>query len=125
MIRVEHKGSFKDTERWFARMKGREHLKAAEPFVQEGVVALKNATPKRSGKTAESWSGGVDQTASGITLHWDNSNTVDGVNVAVLIQYGHGTGTGGYVPPTDFINPALKPVMDKAEEAVMKEVTSK
>lgn len=125
MIRVEHKGSFKDTERWFARMKDGAYLKAAEPFIEEGVKALQNATPKDTGKTAESWSGGIDHSANGATLHWDNSNTNDGVNVAVLIQYGHGTGTGGYVPPNDFINPALQPVMDKAEEAVMKEVMSK
>lgn len=125
MIRVEHKGSFKDTERWFARVKNGAYLKVLDPIAEEGVEALKSATPRRTGKTAESWSGGVDRNDNGATLHWDNSNINDGVNVAVLIQYGHGTGTGGYVPPQDFINPALKPVMDKAEEAVMKEVMSK
>ena len=125
MIRVEHKGSFKNTERWFAKVKNSSYLKVVDPIVEEGVTALKAATPKRTGKTAESWSGGVDYSSNGATLHWDNSNTNDGVNVAVLIQYGHGTGSGGYVPPQDFINPALQPIMDKAEEAVMKEVMSK
>ncbi len=124
MIRVEHKGSFKDCERWFAKMKNRTYLQNAKPFVDKGVEALRRATPQDSGRTADSWTGGIDS-GNGSTIHWDNSNTNDGVNVAVLLQYGHGTGTGGYVPPNDYINPAIKPVMDELEEYVMREVNAK
>lgn len=125
MIRVEHKGSFKDTERWLARLANGDQYKNLPKLVEKGVDALKQATPKLTGKTAESWSGGVEYRGSNVEVFFDNSNVNQGVNVAVLLQYGHGTGTGGYVEGQDYINPALKPVFDEMEESVMQEVRSK
>ena len=77
----------------------------AEQTASEGVKALSSATPIRSGKTAHSWTGAVEDKDGHMEIQFDNTNVNQGANVAVLIQTGHGTGTGGYVPPTDYINP--------------------
>lgn len=124
MIRAEHKGSFKSAVSWFDRLKNRAYLQSLDKEIQTGVESLERATPKDSGKTAESWHGGIEY-GDEIVAHWDNTNVNDGVNVAVLIQYGHGTGTGGYVEGVDYINPALKPVMDRISEEITKEVNSR
>jgi len=89
-----------------------------------GVNALANATPKDSGLTALSWDYSIEKHGSGYDLNWFNTHENNGTVIAILIQYGHGTGTGGYVPPNDFINPAMKPVFDKIAEDIWKEVSN-
>lgn len=91
-------------------------------YGQKGVDALKKATPVDSGKTASSWSYEIEHATSGWNLYWKNSNINDGVPIALILQYGHGTGTGGYVQGRDYINPALQPIFDEIADSAWKEV---
>lgn len=91
-------------------------------YGQEGVEALRAATPKDTGTTANSWSYAVHKGTGSITITWSNSNIVDGVPIAVILQYGHGTRNGGYVQGTDYINPAMKPIFDKIAQRAWEEV---
>jgi hypothetical protein len=93
-------------------------------YGKAGVQALASATPVESGLTAESWDYKVLNTASSFSITWTNSHVVDGRPIAILLQYGHGTGTGGYVEGRDYINPALKPIFDRLADEVWKAVTS-
>lgn len=112
----EHK-----TEKYLERLKNKEYFKVLENLAQEGVEALYEATPKRTGLTASSWSYKIEASKNGITIAWFNTNlTKDGDPIAILLQYGHGTGRGGYVRGIDYINPALKPVFDKIADEVWK-----
>lgn len=95
-----------------------------EKFGARGVEALSSATPKRTGLTASSWSYSVNKTGKGWEVNWDNSNVNQGVNIALIIQEGHGTGTGGYVSGIDYINPALTPVFNQLADEAFREVTS-
>lgn len=95
-----------------------------EKYGEIGVQALRAATPIDSGVTAASWSYEVESTGNGYTLSWYNSHMNQGVNIAILIQYGHGTGWGGYVPGTDYINPALRPIFDQIGNDIWREVTA-
>jgi hypothetical protein len=94
-----------------------------EPYAQQGVDALSRATPTDTGLAANSWNYEID-TSKGVTVTWTNSDVENGFPVVVMLQYGHGTGTGGYVQGRDFINPAIRPIMDQISEAIWKEVTS-
>lgn len=124
VIKIKHKGSFKKTEKFLNAMKNSDQLIVLREYGRRGVEALAEATPKRTGKTAESWSYEISGSKGHYTIYWRNSNTNDGVNIAVLIQYGHGTGWGGYVVGIDYINPALEPVVNELAETIWKEVTS-
>lgn len=123
MIRVTHKGDFKKTERFLKRAKDLEAFKILEKYAKAGVDALSSSTPVRSGKTASSWDYEVHASKNSYEIVWTNSNINKGVNIAVIIQLGHGTGTGGYVQGIDYINPAMKPVFDQIADGVWKEVT--
>lgn len=123
MIKITHKGDFKNTEHFFKKVIKREYMKLFDQVGAEGVKALQEATPKRTGKTAASWSYSVEETKNGLTISWNNSNRNDGANVAILIQLGHGTSSGAYVKGIDYINPALKPVFDAFANKVWWEVT--
>lgn len=87
------------------------------------MAALSAATPVDSGVTATSWSYEIIQNGSSISIVWNNSNVQEGINIAIILQYGHGTRNGGYVSGRDYINPALKPIFDKMADAAWKEVT--
>nr|DAV33655.1 MAG TPA: type I neck protein [Caudoviricetes sp.] len=89
-----------------------------------GVDALSAATPKDSGKTAGAWGYEVKQSGKTYSIVWTNTNVVQGVPIAVILQYGHGTGTGGYVKGRDYINPAIQPIMNRIAEDVWKVVSS-
>lgn len=89
-----------------------------------GVKALSGATPIETGDTASSWKYEVVKEGRSYSLEWHNTNVNNGVNIAVIIQLGHGTGTGGYVRGIDYINPAMKPVFDKIADDLWREVTS-
>ena len=124
MITIKHVGNFEKTNRFFKKMLNFEVRKFLKECGEEGVAALQAATPKDSGKTAESWRYEIEQHGKTATITWYNSNLNEGVNVAIILQYGHGTGTGGYVKGIDYINPALKPVFDRLAETLWKEVTN-
>lgn len=91
---------------------------------QIGVRALADATPKDSGLASHTWGYEVIQNGGDVTIYWTNSDIENGFPVAIMLQYGHGTGTGGYVQGRDYINPAIRPVFDQIADAVWKAVTS-
>lgn len=123
-VKFEVSGGFTKTEKFINRMKRREYLNVLDEFGREGVQALRNATPVDSGKTAESWDYEIKRTRNCTEIIWTNSNINDGVPIAIILQYGHGTGTGGYVQGRDYINPAIQPIFDKMAEKAWKVVTS-
>lgn len=94
-----------------------------EKYGQIGADALANSTPKDTGRTSSSWTYAIENSSRGLTIEWYNSHINDGVNIAVIIQYGHGTGTGGYVRGIDYINPAMRPVFEQIKSDILKEVT--
>lgn len=122
MIKISHKGNFSKTYKFLKKAKTLGLKRKIEKYGKMGVDALSNATPKRTGKTAESWSYEVHSSMEGFTIDWTNSNVNKGLHIAVLIQYGHGTRGGGYVQGIDYINPAMKPVFEKIAEELWKEV---
>lgn len=124
-ITFETTGSLKKTEDFLAFLtKGDSLYKKLDKYGREGAAALSAATPVDSGATANSWGYEVRREAGGMTLTWTNGNVVGGVPVAILLQYGHGTGTGGYVSGRDYINPTLRPLFDRIANDVWKAVTS-
>lgn len=123
MINFKQSGNFKKTEKFLKKSFGRDYLNVLEKYGQEGVAALSAATPIDTGLTATSWSYKIIQNGSSISIVWENSNVQNGVNIAIILQYGHGTRNGGYVSGRDYINPALKPIFDKMADAAWKEVT--
>lgn len=120
---LETSGSWSKTEDWMRRMLHGDLFKTLDKYGKMGVDALSKATPKESGKTASSWSFTTKASGRNAKITWTNSHVNKGVNIAVILQYGHGTGTGGYVVGRDYINPAMRPVFDQIADAVWKEVT--
>lgn len=124
LIKVRHRGNFSHTERLFNKATKREYLNDLGRYGKTGVDALSKATPVDTGKTANSWMYDITKDREGTTISWFNTNEVDGVNIAAILQYGHGTGAGVYVQGRDYINPAMKPVLDEAVEGAWKGVVS-
>lgn len=124
MISFRQKGDFKKTEKFLKKSLGPNYRSVLEKYAEQGVSALAANTPVESGKTASSWSYEIIQNGSSLSIVWNNSHVVKGTNIAVILQYGHATRTGGYVVGRDYINPALRPVFDKLADAAWKEVTS-
>lgn len=123
MIRFRHRGDFHNTETFFSRIRRRSYIDILQKYGQAGVEALAASTPKDTGETASSWSYEIVQTRNGYSIFWNNSNVNQGVNIALILQYGHGTGAGGYVRGIDYINPAIRPIFDEIANAAWKEVT--
>lgn len=123
MITIESQGDWKLTRNWFDRMTKLDLALIMNQFGKEGVSALKAATPSKSGETAASWNYEVTRKGNNWKITWTNSHVNKGANIAVLIQYGHGTRNGGYVVGRDYINPAIRPVFDKIAAKAWKEVT--
>ena len=125
MISVQLKGSdFKKTEKFLKKSFGRDYMSVLEKYAKRGVDALSAATPKKTGLTAASWSYDIIQNGGSISIVWNNSNVQNYVNIALILQYGHGTRNGGYVQGRDYINPAMRPIFDEMAENAWKEVTS-
>lgn len=123
VIDIKHKGDFEQTGKLLTLISRGGYFDGLDRIAEEGVKALKEATPKRTGLTADSWGYYIKKTENRVEINWTNSNVNNGVNVAMLIQYGHGTSSGVYVEGVDYINPALKPVFDAIGAKVWKEVT--
>lgn len=123
-MRLTSSGSFKNTERFLKRMQKGDIFGALESQGRVGVDALARETPKDSSTTANSWRYEVSKNGEIYAIHWYNDNVVDGVKIAIILQYGHATGTGGYVNGIDYINPALRPIFDKISADVWKVVMS-
>lgn len=123
MIKFTQKGDFSKTERYLSRLKTLELNAILNKYGTLGVNILSNATPKESGETAESWYFTVIQRPGYYSIRWHNRHENDGVPIAVILQYGHGTGTGGYVQGRDYINPAVRPLFEEMLDQAWKEVT--
>ena len=116
-------GDLSKTFKFLNRLQNKDYLNILSEYGKRGVDALRAATPKDSGKTADSWYYEITQDRNQTTIEWCNSNMNDGVSIALILQYGHGTGTGGYVKGTDYINPAMKAIFDDMANECWKEVT--
>lgn len=124
MISASSRGSFNKTESFLKNVSKINIRGILETQAQVGVDALARATPRDSGLAANSWGYEVSAERGRYAITWTNSDVENGYPVAIMIQYGHGTGTGGYVRGQDYINPAIRPVFDKIAEQVWKAVTS-
>ena len=125
MIQIKTSGDFSRTFKFLEKMKKLKIEKILQKHAAKGVAALADATPVDSGLTASSWSYTIKVSGESATIYWENNNINKGVNIAVILQYGHGTGTGGYVQGRDYINPAMRPIFDQiANEAWMEVVNA-
>lgn len=122
VIVFRQKGSWTKTRRFLKHCRDMDLDSILDRYGQEGVEALAAATPKDTGTTAASWSYEVRKNKESISIVWTNTNIVDGVPIAVILQYGHGTRNGGYVQGTDYINPAMNPIFDKIAQRAWEEV---
>lgn len=123
-IEFRQKGDFENTANFFEKARLSAHMLILDKYGKMGVEALSKATPVESGLTADSWYYEIEKTRSGTTISWHNSNVVKGYfNIAIMLQYGHGTRNGGYVVGVDYINPAIEPVFDKLAKDAWEEVT--
>lgn len=123
MFSLTYRGSDK-TEAYLAKLARADIMSKLDQYGRMGVVALSSATPVESGETAAAWYYEVVRNRGSFSIEWRNSHAADGTPVAILLQYGHGTGSGGYVQGRNFINPAVQPIMDQIAADVWKVVTS-
>lgn len=121
-ISYSYKGDLKKTKNFLKRIQQLSFLQKLDKYGQEGVEALRAATPVRTGVTADSWDYEIESKKDSVTIRWVNSSNNKSVPIVLLLQYGHMTGTGGYVQGIDFINPALQPIFDKIADAAWEEV---
>lgn len=124
MIKISHRGDFSKTEKFLKKNLRSDYLNVLSKYGEIGVDALASATPVETEATANSWSYEIEKRRGYVTLVWYNSNTNKGVNIAVILQYGHGTRNGGYVQGRDYINPTMRPIFDKIASDAWREVTS-
>lgn len=124
MIRATSSGSFAKTIGSLEALQPKKLFANLERYGRVGVNALSRATPSETGETANSWGSTVIRTPGRYSIVWFNTHEEDGVNIAVIIQYGHGTGTGGYIQGRDYINPAMRPIFDQILEDVQRQVTN-
>ena len=125
MIKIVSKGNFNKTEEMLKKSGHWAKNISLDSYGEKGVEALRNATPKDTGLTANSWSYKIEKSNNNITISFENSNINDGVPIAIILQYGHGTRNGGWVEGYDYINPAIRPIFDELAKAAWKEVTGK
>lgn len=123
MISFRQKGDFSKLTKFLGRAKEAVHLRDLDRYGREGVAALSSATPVDSGLTASSWYYKIERKQGSYTISFYNSNIQNGVPIAIILQYGHGTGTGGWVQGRDYINPAIQPIFDKIADSAWREVT--
>jgi len=123
MVTFTEKGSFRNTERYLSRLAKGDLSRILNKYGSLGVNALSNATPIDSGLTASSWYFTIISKSGYHSIRWHNHHVEDGVPIAVILQYGHGTGTGGYVQGRDYIMPAIRPLFDKIAAEAWEEVT--
>ena len=123
MIKFSNKGDFTKTINFMQSAKKATNISSIEKYAKDGVNALMAATPVDSGLTSKSWYYEIERTKNSITIKFNNSNIVNGVPIAIILQYGHGTRNGGYVSGRDYINPAIQPIFDKITNDAWKEVT--
>lgn len=124
MATFRQKGDFSNLTRFLENAKEAIKLRNLDKYGQEGVAALMSATPVDSGQTANSWYYTIENTDEQVKIIFNNSNIVKGIPIAIILQYGHATGTGGWVEGRDYINPAIQPIFDKIADTAWKEVAN-
>jgi len=124
MIDVKSTGSFDKTESYLKQMSTKSLFSDLQNYGRMGVNALAQSTPKDSGKTAKSWDYRIIEKPGKVVIEWFNTNVNNGENIAILIQYGHATGNGGYIQSKDYINPAMRPVFENITANIWKKVTN-
>jgi hypothetical protein len=124
MFSFTSKGSLEGTIKHLRKISRGDFFQGLDKYAREGVNALARATPLDSGLTAVSWGYEIQVSRTSCVITWINTDTENGFPVAIMLQYGYATGTGGYVQGRDYINPTIRPVFDKIEEAVRRAVTS-
>lgn len=122
-ISVTCSGDLSKTMNFLDRLQRKDYFSVLAEYGKRGVDALRAATPVDTGKTADSWYYEIEEGSNQTTISWGNSNINKGVVIAAILQYGHGTGTGGYVQGTDYINPAMKDIFQKLADECWREVT--
>lgn len=123
MIKFTHKGDFSNFTRFLEKAKNVVRVGELDKYGQAGVAALSSATPVDSGETASSWYYEIERQNGKVTINFNNSNVNKGVPIAIILQLGHGTGTGGWVEGRDYINPAIQPIFDEIANNAWREVT--
>ena len=123
MITFRQKGDFSKLTNYLERLKEAANIGVLDKYGKAGVAALASATPTDTGETASSWYYEIERQNGSVSIIFKNSHVNKGVNVAIILQYGHGTGTGGWVEGRDYINPAIQPIFDKIAEDAWREVT--
>ena len=123
MIRIRQKGDFSKTTNFLKRARDKVYLEDLDKYGRQGVAALASATPIDSGKTASSWYYKIENTKESAKITFYNSNVQNGVSIAIILQYGHGTRNGGWVEGRDYINPAVRPIFDKIVDDAWREVS--
>ena len=123
MIKFRQKGDFSKLTHYLEKVKETVKLGDLDKYGREGVAALASATPVDTGLTASSWRYEIQHGNDSVSIAFYNDNIQNGVPIAIILQYGHGTRNGGYVQGRDYINPAIKPIFDKITEDAWKEVT--
>ena len=123
MVKFSHKGDFSKLTTYFVNARKAVTIKDLEKYGREGVAALASATPVETGQTANSWYYQIERLNGSIKINFNNSNIQNGVPIAIILQYGHGTGTGGWVEGRDYINPAIQPIFDRIAKEAWEEVT--
>lgn len=118
----ESRGGFRNLERFLTKSSGTDLTRLLNKYGQQGVSALQSMTPVESGLAASSWTFKVSSSATGASIQWLNTDIENGFPVAIMIQYGHGTGTGGYVQGIDYINPAMRPIFEQISNDIGKAV---
>ena len=123
MIKFRQKGDFSNLTRFLERAKNLVHISDLDRYGREGVAAVASATPVNTRKTAASWYYDIKSNKESASITFNNSNIQNGVPIAIILQYGHGTRNGGWVEGRDYINPVIQPIFDKIAEEAWKEVT--
>lgn len=123
MISFRQKGDFSDLNKYLERVKEVAKMGDLDKYGREGVAALSSATSVDTGKTANSWYYKIERQNGSVSINFLNSNINEGVPIAIILQYGHATSTGGWVEGRDYINPAIRPLFDSIAEKAWKEVT--
>lgn len=123
MIKIKHKGDYSKATAYLSKLYKTKFLKSLDKYGRRGVDALRSATPVDSGLAASSWYYTIEQGNGFSRIRFANSDVENGFHVAIMLQYGHGTGTGGWVEGRDYINPAIQPIFDQIADAAWQEVT--
>lgn len=124
MIKIKHKGDFSKAIKYLGRLKKSVNIRDLEKYGKLGVEALASATPVATGTTARSWFYKIENKDGRISIDFCNNNIQNGVLIAVILQYGHATGTGGWIEGIDYINPTIRPIFDQITKDAWKEVTN-